>query len=93
MTAARSLFPQRCVCASELPPGRYEQQLADRLRRGCLRQSIQPTAILPTRLRFEDYIYRLWIHQSKIVSAHVDAAQRHMKNNYMRKSAGNGSVQ
>jgi hypothetical protein len=38
----------------------------------------------PTRLRFEDYIYRLWIQQSKIVSAHVDAAQRHMKNNYMR---------
>jgi hypothetical protein len=38
----------------------------------------------PTRLRFEDYIYRLWIQQPKIVSAHVDAAQRHMKNNYMR---------
>jgi len=35
-------------------------------------------------LRFEDYIYRLWIQQPKIVSAHVDAAQRHMKNNYMR---------
>ena len=38
----------------------------------------------PTRLRFEDYIYRLWTQQPKIVSAHVDAAQRHMKNNYMR---------
>ena len=38
----------------------------------------------PTRLRFEDYIYRLWLQQPKIASAHVDAAQRHMKNNYMR---------
>jgi hypothetical protein len=46
------------------------------------RYGLQP--FFPTRLRFEDYIYRLWIQQSKIVSAHVDAAQRHMKNNYMR---------
>jgi hypothetical protein len=38
----------------------------------------------PTRLRFEDYIYRLWILQGGIASAHVDAAQRHIKNNYMR---------
>jgi hypothetical protein len=38
----------------------------------------------PTRLRFEDYIYRLWVQQSGIVSAHVDAAQHHMKSNYMR---------
>jgi hypothetical protein len=38
----------------------------------------------PTRLRFEDYIYRLWIQQEGIASAHVDAAQRHIKNNYMR---------
>jgi hypothetical protein len=38
----------------------------------------------PTRLRFEDYIYRLWIAQSGIVAAHVDAAQHHMKSNYMR---------
>ena len=38
----------------------------------------------PTRLRFEDYIYRLWIQQPGIVSAHVDAAQTHVKNNYMR---------
>jgi hypothetical protein len=29
----------------------------------------------PTRLRFEDYIYRLWIHQDGIVSAHTDAVQ------------------
>jgi hypothetical protein len=38
----------------------------------------------PTRLRFEDYIYRLWIKQPGLVSAHVDAAQNHIKSNYMR---------
>jgi hypothetical protein len=38
----------------------------------------------PTRLRFEDYIYRLWAQQPRIASAHVDAAQNHTKNNYMR---------
>ena len=38
----------------------------------------------PTRLRFEDYIYRLWIQQASLASAHVDAAQNHTKNNYMR---------
>jgi hypothetical protein len=38
----------------------------------------------PTRLRFEDYIYRLWLQQDGIVAAHVDAAQHHMKSNYMR---------
>jgi hypothetical protein len=38
----------------------------------------------PTRLRFEDYIYRLWVQQEGVVSAHVDAAQNHTKNNYMR---------
>jgi hypothetical protein len=38
----------------------------------------------PTQLRFEDYIYRLWIQQDGILAAHVDAAQNHMKNNYMR---------
>ena len=38
----------------------------------------------PTRLRFEDYIYRLWIQQDGLVSAHVDAAQNHTKSSYMR---------
>lgn len=38
----------------------------------------------PTRLRFEDFIYRLWIQQRGMVSAHVDAAQHHTKSNYMR---------
>ncbi len=38
----------------------------------------------PTRLRFEDYIYRLWVQQEGIVAAHVDSAQNHTKSNYMR---------
>jgi hypothetical protein len=38
----------------------------------------------PTRLRFEDYIYRLWVQQDGVVAAHVDAAQHHLKSNYMR---------
>lgn len=38
----------------------------------------------PTRLRFEDYIFRLWIQQDGLASAHVNAAQRHIKSSYMR---------
>jgi hypothetical protein len=38
----------------------------------------------PTRLRFEDYIYRLWVQQEGVAAAHVDAAQTHTKSNYMR---------
>jgi hypothetical protein len=38
----------------------------------------------PTRLRFEDYIYRLWVQQNGVAAAHVDAAQNHTKSNYMR---------
>src|SRR5260370_13055383 len=38
----------------------------------------------PTRRRFEDYIYRLWIQQPGLAAAHVDAAQNHSKSNYMR---------
>jgi hypothetical protein len=38
----------------------------------------------PTRLRFEDYLYRLWIQREGIASAHVDAAQHHTKSSYMR---------
>jgi hypothetical protein len=38
----------------------------------------------PTRLRFEDYIYRLWIQQDNICSAQVDSAQTHTKSHYMR---------
>jgi hypothetical protein len=39
---------------------------------------------LPTRLRFEDYIYRLWIQQEGVAAAHVDSAQNHIRSNYMR---------
>jgi hypothetical protein len=38
----------------------------------------------PTRLRFEDYSYRLWAQRDGVASAHVDAVQTHTKNNYMR---------
>jgi hypothetical protein len=38
----------------------------------------------PTRLRFEDYIYRLWVQQQGVVAAHVDAAQHHTRSAYMR---------
>jgi hypothetical protein len=38
----------------------------------------------PTRLRFEDYIYRLWVQQEGVAAAHVDAAQHHTRSNYMR---------
>jgi hypothetical protein len=38
----------------------------------------------PTRLRFEDYIYRLWLQQDGVVAAHVDAAQHHTRSSYMR---------
>jgi len=38
----------------------------------------------PTRLRFEDYSYRLWVQQPGVASAHVDAAQTHVRSNYMR---------
>ncbi len=38
----------------------------------------------PTRLRCEDYIYRLWVQQDGVAAAHVDAAQNHCRSNYMR---------
>jgi hypothetical protein len=38
----------------------------------------------PTRLRCEDYIYRLWVQQAGVAAAHVDAAQNHCRSNYMR---------
>lgn len=41
----------------------------------------------PTRLRFEDYIFRLWIQQEGVAAAHVAAAQLHTKSNYMRSPA------
>jgi hypothetical protein len=37
----------------------------------------------PTRLRCEDYIYRLWIQQEGIAAAHINAVQTHNKNDSM----------
>jgi hypothetical protein len=42
----------------------------------------------PTRLRFEDYIYRMWIQQEGLAAAHVGAAQHHARSNYMRSMLG-----
>jgi hypothetical protein len=42
----------------------------------------------PTRLRFEDYIFRLWIQQDGLAAAHVGAAQHHVRSNYMRSMLG-----
>jgi hypothetical protein len=38
----------------------------------------------PTRLRFEDYSYRLWAQHAGVAAAHVAAVQTHTKSNYMR---------
>jgi hypothetical protein len=38
----------------------------------------------PTRLRYEDYSYRLWAQHDGVASAHVDSVQTHTKSNYMR---------
>lgn len=38
----------------------------------------------PTRLRCEDYIYRLWVQQKGVAAAHINAVQTHSKSNYMR---------
>jgi len=40
----------------------------------------------PTQLRFEDYSHRLWLQQAGVASAHVDAAQNHVRSNYRRHS-------
>ena len=76
---------ERLVRAGQLPAGGDEEELADGLRRGRLRQHASVCRrSFPTRLRFEDYIYRLWVQQDGIAAAHVDAAQNHTKSNYMR---------
>jgi hypothetical protein len=41
----------------------------------------------PTRLRFEDYSFRLWVQQPGVCAAHVSAAQNHQKSRYMRNPA------
>jgi hypothetical protein len=43
----------------------------------------------PTRLRFEDYSYRLWAQRDGVATAHVDAVQTHTKSTYMRNPPAN----
>lgn len=40
----------------------------------------------PTELRFEDYIFRIWLQHPEMAAAHVGAAQTHYRNPYMRAS-------
>src|SRR3989344_1529879 len=40
----------------------------------------------PTKLRFEDYIFRLWLQREDVASAHVGAVQNHSRNPYGRDS-------
>ena len=47
----------------------------------------------PTRLRFEDYIYRLWVQQDGVAAAHVDAAQTPHQKQLHAQSAGGGDLQ
>jgi hypothetical protein len=41
---------------------------------------------MPSPLRFEDFLYRLWIQQPGMCAAHVGAALTHLKSPYMRHS-------
>jgi len=41
------------------------------------RQGLPP--FIPTSLRFEDYIFRIWSQKQDIASAHVDATQTHRR--------------
>lgn len=46
------------------------------------REGLPP--FFPTKLRFEDYVFRLWLQQDGLASAHVNAIQTHKKNPYNR---------
>ncbi len=48
------------------------------------REGLPP--FLPTRLRFEDYGFRVWLQHPDLAAAHVNAAQTHYKNPYGRDS-------
>jgi hypothetical protein len=41
---------------------------------------------IPTRLRFEDYVFRLWTKREDVASAHVDAVQTHRRSPFNRHS-------
>jgi len=40
----------------------------------------------PTKLRFEDYIFRIWSQRKEVATAHVNCIQHHTRNVYMRES-------
>lgn len=40
----------------------------------------------PTQLRFEDYVFRLWLQDAGVAAAHVNGVQAHYRNPYMRES-------
>jgi len=42
------------------------------------RQGLPP--FIPTSLRFEDYMFRIWSQKQEIASAHVDGTQTHKRN-------------
>ena len=74
---------QACVCARQLSPHRDEEKLANRLGVAGYHESARLAPIFSTGLRFEDYIYRLWIQPDGIFTAHADAVQTHIKNDYI----------
>jgi len=67
--------------------GGYQAELADGLRcRGNNEQHFRPCRpfLSPRGCGSRITIYRLWVRQDDVASAHVDAAQNHTKSNYMR---------
>lgn len=48
------------------------------------RDGIPP--FIPTKLRFEDYFLRVWLQDPSVAAAHINAAQTHYRNPYMRQS-------
>ena len=68
----------------ELPPGGNEEELGMDCGVAGYDNTFGLPPFFPTRLRFEDYIYRLWIQQAGVAAAHVDSAQHHTRSNYMR---------
>ena len=51
------------------------------------RQGLPP--FIPTSLRFEDYLFRIWSQKPDITSAHVDATQTHRRSPSNRPSLAN----
>ncbi|MEM3113265.1 MAG: hypothetical protein QXI33_02465 [Candidatus Pacearchaeota archaeon] len=41
---------------------------------------------IPTKLRFEDYVFRIWAQKKDVASAHVNSVQTHRRNPFNRPS-------